>query len=1277
MRLRSITFGRGIVLLILGIAVGTGLFLQSRLSPETLRDQVEAALEKMFDAPFELDEDQVEIQLKHGLVIHNLVIPYPYPYPGDGSGGRAGDAIRAEKIDILIDQTKLLAGEVVVSRVHIHGLTLRLRRDPTHGGVPSLPGILRPPDGDGEGEGPPPPAIVVSPGENGSWLILEDLGPTGAGDTFPQILNAARPLMLRCVDAKFDPDEQSITAQFEGGRLGFGEVTLSRPPDGGDITIDVELTDLSLERDDFAALAEELRGHMPPVRASGHADLEAHARFSADGQELREVTVDGRIHDVEGGFGNLFTGERHDYPFEFRNGHAAIKVRWPKMEIENFAAEYVSPSGRIGSIGANLMLDASYGWEFPRVAFKLHAENMEAVEFDMRRMLKPLLIEQVIDPFRTEGTFDIDVSVQKLPSLPENYSLEIRFRDATASFAGHLDKETRRRLGFEYPLSRGTGIVRYESNLVNSHGLYDRFELVNTRGYRPIVGARPGDPQEVEVKVRAEATFYTVPVGNPATHATVDIEVANLPIDARLDEAFKRAGIPVPYTDFNLTGWIRRLAIHIESDGWGENTPIATYTADLDGCTALFDPFPLGVSELTGRVVMYDRDPAGSEDSVVDLCGLFGNIVGGGHVGASGRIHIAPDGSRKRAVQIYTDDLPLGPALVNAFENSAVADSPLLDIWNELRPYGVLGCELDIVGDDLSIHVQLAGNTHLRGFRGVGLPIKHLKGDLTVSQAQVKIRDLSGTLGDASLWISGDVDDKGGLYLTGSIQNVLFTDPITRLLERVAPEGGKFLRTLALDPSSRADVALSVTRADTDSPTRINAEFTELVLATHVAGVPLSIRGGRIQLDDNLIEASGMHVTAKNADLFVRSFEIPRSLDGPGAVVLNANDLHPHEHLRMLLGPAFGESLGPNVLVDLKDFRIEFNRGDESLLLSGAVDLRRIRLTEEKTTRLEPTGLLGFSPLTIRLPENQGDPIQLYGVVEFEGVNFNVDVPIYDLSGELRISEGSIGDSLEFTGAVARASATAFGRRIDHAKMGVEFGPVFLRLQDMTAKFYGGDLIGAIAVHSEEPGGFDVDLQVTGASLSQLLKEEGIDEDEYSGSIDAKLQLQSHSNKVRHMRGRAEVRITEGRLLQIPGLRMVLGVLGRVAPFGESPRFNTAVLDVNVRGESLEVERLHLSTAVNDIHGYGLMTIHGDLDLLIFPQVTKAIDLPRFLDVPFLSAIGNAWFKNVNEIRIEGTIGSPALRRRALPILKSAPKSFTQSPHANFPRRVRPRVLPD
>ena len=126
MRLRSITFGRGIVLLILGIAIGTGLFLQSRLSPETLRDQVVAVLNEKFAMPVELDEEQVEIQLKHGLVIHDFVIPYPK------GAGTPGDAIRVAVRVILA------CGFVLANRIAAGSLRIQQRPASRHANRPRL-----------------------------------------------------------------------------------------------------------------------------------------------------------------------------------------------------------------------------------------------------------------------------------------------------------------------------------------------------------------------------------------------------------------------------------------------------------------------------------------------------------------------------------------------------------------------------------------------------------------------------------------------------------------------------------------------------------------------------------------------------------------------------------------------------------------------------------------------------------------------------------------------------------------------------------------------------------------------------------------------------------------------------------------------------------------------------------------------------------------------------------------------------------------------------------
>ena len=78
---------------------------------------------------------------------------------------------------------------------------------------------------------------------------------------------------------------------------------------------------------------------------------------------------------------------------------------------------------------------------------------------DMRQMLQPIVVEHVVDPFRVTGVFDLDIDIEQLPGMPEKFLLEARFTDATATFAGHLDPETRRRFGFAHLPSRACALA--------------------------------------------------------------------------------------------------------------------------------------------------------------------------------------------------------------------------------------------------------------------------------------------------------------------------------------------------------------------------------------------------------------------------------------------------------------------------------------------------------------------------------------------------------------------------------------------------------------------------------------------------------------------------------------------------------------------------------------------------------------------------------------------------------------------------------------------------
>ena len=67
-------------------------------------------------------------------------------------------------------------------------------------------------------------------------------------------------------------------------------------------------------------------------------------------------------------------------------------------------------------------------------------------------------LDHFLTLFARHGLFDLDLRVTMVPGLPPKLTLDIGYRDGTATFAGHLDPQTRRRLGFDYPLERGHGI---------------------------------------------------------------------------------------------------------------------------------------------------------------------------------------------------------------------------------------------------------------------------------------------------------------------------------------------------------------------------------------------------------------------------------------------------------------------------------------------------------------------------------------------------------------------------------------------------------------------------------------------------------------------------------------------------------------------------------------------------------------------------------------------------------------------------------------------------
>ncbi len=204
MRRKRLILGRAVVLLIVGAVIGLTLFLARHLSPANLKRQVREALEQVFTADIEME---VELDLESGVQLRNLRVKYK-----DGEA-----AIEIERAVLYVDKERLLQGFVEIPQVDVYGLTVRLRPDPDLGGMPGLPGILRPPEGPAKHKALP--LIRVQKGTEESRIEVTD----------PPFVRSQRRLdfRIKSFEGRQDGAPYLVYVELEEPNLGSISVTLS------------------------------------------------------------------------------------------------------------------------------------------------------------------------------------------------------------------------------------------------------------------------------------------------------------------------------------------------------------------------------------------------------------------------------------------------------------------------------------------------------------------------------------------------------------------------------------------------------------------------------------------------------------------------------------------------------------------------------------------------------------------------------------------------------------------------------------------------------------------------------------------------------------------------------------------------------------------------------------------------------------------------------------------------------------------------------------------
>jgi hypothetical protein len=1256
------TVGRAFALVILGIAIGVALYVSRHLRPESIKEQFVAELERI--CANKVVARDIRLALDTGVEVVDLKIYYP---------GNKIPAIEAERVALLVDHKELLSGEINVRQIDVFGLVVRLRYEDAEGLVPGLPGVFRERDrGQRAAELPEDfPLIRVLPGEGGSRLELLN----------PRTLRPGVPIRLTCLHAEARPDvsHYRLTARLSGGeRIDSVTLNLALDPQDRTVEVDGEVENLTWERDDVKLLSEWARKQLPPVEFGGAADLTGRATVRLD--TFTPTHVDGRaeLRDLVGVFGNVHTFEPKGLPFALRDGRGLLRFNDGTFILSDFEATYVSPSGVTGALRVGMNLDLARAGH--HLDLSLQARALRTSTEDLRNLLPPDIRDNIVEQFLPAGTFDFDVTVTQRPALPEKVVADLRFWNGEIDYAGRLDELTGKRFGFHYPLDRCSGKIRVETNVPTALGFADVIHVEGIRGYSRIDRTREGDPHNVEVEAEGRVVAYGTSGADGVYREDVDlaIHVRDLPIDAKLAAAFASTPAGIPYKDFDLTGWAHTVDIRVRRDGFGKNEPLSTYRVRLRDCALAYKDFPLGVEGVNGELLSRDLpiDVLGVPARVLTFKDLEGRTRSGGVITCHGEVTQSDEGIKAIDFYLAADMIPVDKKLETALLDSSAGSTGVANVWHRLRPRGHVSASVTIQ-DPVEAHIVIdLAKATFGGYGDVECPITKLTGKVAYLDGAVTLKNIGGRLLDAPFHIDGHIKEGGKIDVRAAVDRLRLNEQIARILSKIAPEMYEAYRRLALHTDSTCDIAVRVHREEKGAPTDVLCTIDGLDLKSDAAGFEMLVTGGPLKLDPEKLTIEDVWIKAGDAEITIREGDVPHDRTKPAWIIVDGSNIEPRAHLEPLLGSEVREVLGDNLRLDCKGFRVELDEDRRTVILSGAIDLRRYELRDADPTALEPTGNVGLQPVTLKIPDREGEPLTFHGVIEFKSFNMNVPLDLKDMSGQLLVAEGTLSPEFTVRGAISNGRVDLFERRLHSMSANFSFRPNHLHLSNIDGRLYQGVYRGDVEVHLSEPGAFKVTLDAEDVELGELLKEDLPRSDPMTGTLEVRVRFESPSAELNHLTGRGEVRVENAKLFRIPGMRRILAVLSRATPLDDAPRFKRAEADFTIHGERIEVSQVHLSTNLNDIYGRGNLTIYGDLDFVVEPQVTKAIDLPRFFNLPVLSTLRDLWHRTVYEIRLEGTVDSPALRLRALPFLKNTRKQFTQSPHAGRVGRMRPQLLP-
>jgi hypothetical protein len=290
--------------------------------------------------------------------------------------------------------------------------------------------------------------------------------------------------------------------------------------------------------------------------------------------------------------------------------------------------------------------------------------------------------------------------------------------------------------------------------------------------------------------------------------------------------------------------------------------------------------------------------------------------------------------------------------------------------------------------------------------------------------------------------------------------------------------------------------------------------------------------------------------------------------------------------------------------------------------------------------------------LIIDQPTEVGQPAVIYwdGGVTCREARLHVGIPLEKVTGQVHCRGRYNGRQLEgVVGNLLFDQVVVFKQPLQQVHSRIEIprdAPDVLRLPNLKARIFGGDLSGEIRVEHGSTLRYDVNLTAMQVKLEEFGRHNFGADAQIQGQAMARLYLTGRGPGTDGLEGRGSIDIPSGKMYNLPILLDLVKVIGLRPP--DRTAFEEAHASFVIRGSRVTVTRLDLYGHAISLSGQGEMNLDGtELQIDFYAVWGRIVQLlpPVLKELP--PAIGQYLLK----VKMRGRVGDVEFDKEPVPVL--------------------------